>query len=752
MATLVLKLAQVLCLAAALAAIHPVVGALLQPSSNCQRKCGHVDIPYPFGIISGESPDHCAMPGFHLKCLDFRPFYGNVEVLSISLQNSTARMRMTMSSFCYNASSQGMDNNNRELDLTGTPYRISDTANKFTVVGCRTLAYIGDEDNVGKYTSGCVSMCRRGDVSTLTNGSCSGIGCCQTAIPKGLQYYQVWFDQNFNTLEIYNTSRCSYAALVEASNFTFSTSYATSSAFYDTYGRKPPLVVDWAIGNKSCEEALKDPESYACVSHNSKCFNSTNGPGYICNCSEGFQGNPYLVDGCKDVDECKDAAKNNCSVRAICTNTEGGFKCTCPPHYPEGNSYNGTCERDQSIPRRVIISIGIFACFLFGLLLFLGKEWIKHKRRIIRQEYISKINECFQLNGGQLLMDMMKVESNNSFKLYNREEIELATKNFDNNSIIGEGGQGTVYIGQNMDAQNNLVAIKICKGFDETRRREFGQELLILSRVRHENIVQLLGCSLQFEAPVLVYEYVPNQTLHYLIHRQDDASIRSLEIRLKIAAEIATALAYLHSLSHPILHGDIKSVNILIGHDLSAKVSDFGCSMIRSADDNVQVVKGTMGYLDPEYLLNFELTDKSDVYSFGVVLLELLTRRTALSKTKESLVSVFTEAIREGNLRELIDGEIARQENMDIVLQMAAVARECLAMTGQHRPPMHKVAEELKRLAGPGQQRTQLFHGVSTLKLQGPSSKNAQGDYTSEESTDYYNIQEKASMSIEFAR
>ncbi|CAO2034680.1 unnamed protein product [Urochloa humidicola] len=655
MATLVLKLAQVLCLAAALAAIHPVVGALLQPSSNCQRKCGHVDIPYPFGIISGESPDHCAMPGFHLKCLDFRPFYGNVEVLSISLQNSTARMRMTMSSFCYNASSQGMDNNNRELDLTGTPYRISDTANKFTVVGCRTLAYIGDEDNVGKYTSGCVSMCRRGDVSTLTNGSCSGIGCCQTAIPKGLQYYQVWFDQNFNTLEIYNTSRCSYAALVEASNFTFSTSYATSSAFYDTYGRKPPLVVDWAIGNKSCEEALKDPESYACVSHNSKCFNSTNGPGYICNCSEGFQGNPYLVDGCKDVDECKDAAKNNCSVRAICTNTEGGFKCTCPPHYPEGNSYNGTCERDQSIPRRVIISIGIFACFLFGLLLFLGKEWIKHKRRIIRQEYISKINECFQLNGGQLLMDMMKVESNNSFKLYNREEIELATKNFDNNSIIGEGGQGTVYIGQNLDAQNNLVAIKICKGFDETRRREFGQELLILSRVR-------------------------------------------------------------------------------------------------SADDNVQVVKGTMGYLDPEYLLNFELTDKSDVYSFGVVLLELLTRRTALSKTKESLVSVFTEAIREGNLRELIDGEIARQENMDIVLQMAAVARECLAMTGQHRPTMHKVAEELKRLAGPGQQRTQLFHGVSTLKLQGPSSKNAQGDYTSEESTDYYNIQEKASMSIEFAR
>uniref|UniRef100_K3Y5Q0 Protein kinase domain-containing protein n=1 Tax=Setaria italica TaxID=4555 RepID=K3Y5Q0_SETIT len=678
MPSLVPKLAQVLWLASALAAIHPVVGALPQPSSNCQRRCGQLEIPYPFGIGSGDSPDHCAMPGFYLNCSDFRTFLGNVEVLNISIQNSTARMRVTMASSCYNTSTKDMDYDARALNLTGTPYRLSDTANKFTVVGCRTLAYIADQDNVGKYASGCVSICRRGDVSILTDGSCSGIGCCQTAIPKGLQYYKVWFARRFNTSQIYNISRCSYAALVEASNFTFSTRYATSSAFYDTYGRKPPLVVDWAIGNGTCEEARNKPGSYACVSSNSQCFNSTNGQGYVCNCSKGFQGNPYLVDGCQ--------------------------------------------------------------------------EWIKHKRRIIRHEYLKKMNECFQQNGGQLLMDMMKVESNNLFQLYDREEIEVATNNFDNRSIIGEGGQGTVYIGQNLDAQNNPVAIKICKGFDESRRREFGQELLILSRVKHENIVQLLGCSLQFEAPVLVYEYVPNQTLHYLIHRQDDASIRTLEIRLKIATEIATALAYLHSLSHPIFHGDIKSVNILIGHNLSAKLSDFGCSMIRSADDNVQVVKGTMGYLDPEYLLNFELTDKSDVYSFGVVLLELLTRRTALSETKESLVSVFTEAMKEGKLVELIDTELANQENMDLLHQMAALARECLAMTGQHRPMMSQVAEELQRLAGPVPQRTRLFHGVNALMLQGRSFNNAAGDYTTEESTDYYNLQEKASMSTEFAR
>ncbi|XP_066359977.1 wall-associated receptor kinase 2-like isoform X1 [Miscanthus floridulus] len=605
-----------------------------RPSSNCQRKCGEVDIPYPFGIGPYDSPDHCSLPGFNLSCKDdghgaLRPFHRNVvEVLGVLLQQGQARMRMHMSTYCYNASTEKMDRDWWWVNLTGTPYRFSDTGNLFTVVGCRTLAYIGDEDNVGKYMSGCVSMCRRGDVSSLSNGSCSGIGCCTTAIPKGLQYYKVWFSQGFNTSGIYKISRCSYAALVEASNFTFSTSYATSSAFFDAYGGWPPLLVDWAIGNETCEVAKQKPAggSYACVADHSKCFDSANGPGYICNCSKGFQGNPYLVDGCKDVDECNDdPAKYPCSVKGTCKNTPGGYECICPSHYPKGNAYNSTCEKDQSMPPKVTIPIGIFAFVLVGLLLFLGIEWIKHKRRIVRQEYISKMNECFQQNGGQLLMDMMKVESNISFQLYNREEIELATNNFHSSSVIGEGGQGTVYIGQNLDEKTNPVAIKICKGYDESRRMEFGKELLILSRVKHDNIVQLLGCSLQFEAPVLVYEYVPNQTLHYLIHSQDDASIRTLEIRLKIASEIASALAYLHSLNHPVFHGDVKSVNILLSHDLSAKVSDFGCSMIRSGNETAQVVKGTMGYLDPEYLMNFELTDKSDVYSFGVVLLELLT-------------------------------------------------------------------------------------------------------------------------------
>ncbi|OEL38792.1 putative wall-associated receptor kinase-like 16 [Dichanthelium oligosanthes] len=349
---------------------------------------------------------------------------------------------------------------------------------------------------------------------------------------------------------------------------------------------------------------------------------------------------------------------------------------------------------------------------------------------------------------------MMKVESNISFKLYSREEIELATNNFDNRAIIGQGGQGTVYRGDNLNPDNIPVAVKKCKGFDESRRMDFGKELLILSRVNHDNIVKLLGCSLQFDVPVLVYEFVRNKTLHYLIHAQDDSSIRTLDIRLKIAAKSAEALAHLHSLNHPTFHGDVKSANIVLGNDLTAKVSDFGCLITRSTDENVQVVKGTMGYLDPKYLLNFELTDKSDVYSFGVVLLELLTRKKALSKEKESLASVFKEAMKKGSLDELVDSEIKREQNNVefIIQQVAELAGRCLAMSGEHRPSMSKVAEELRLLVGSVQPHPLGTHGVSSLMVPGWLTADMSEYYTRGEKTDYYSLKQKASISIEYVR
>ncbi|KAF0892643.1 hypothetical protein E2562_017623 [Oryza meyeriana var. granulata] len=253
-------------------------------------KCGGVDIPYPFSI----GPGSCAMTGFELDCNNSRPFLGDFEVLSISLQRAQLRVLNRISSFCYNSASQVMEEITWVKNLN-TPFMLSDAGNKFTVIGCRTLAYITDEDNVGKYMSGCVSVCRRGDVTRVVNGNCSGIGCCQTAIPTGLRYYKVSFDDGLNTsASMYKATPCSYAVLVDSSNFTFSTTYLTASEFNDTYGGRAPMVLDWAIRTaNNCEEAPKNLTSYACKSDNSLCINSSNGPGYICNCKTGYQGNPY---------------------------------------------------------------------------------------------------------------------------------------------------------------------------------------------------------------------------------------------------------------------------------------------------------------------------------------------------------------------------------------------------------------------------------------------------------------------------
>uniref|UniRef100_A0A0E0DD34 Wall-associated receptor kinase galacturonan-binding domain-containing protein n=1 Tax=Oryza meridionalis TaxID=40149 RepID=A0A0E0DD34_9ORYZ len=223
--------------------------------AQCQDKCGPVDIPYPFSI----GPRSCAMAaGFNLSCKNSRPFHGDFEVLNISLQLSQLRVLNKISSFCYNPSSQKMENHTWQKNLEHSPFMLSDSGNKFTVIGCRTLAYITDKNNVGKLMSGCVSACRRGDVTSATNGTCSGVGCCQTTIPKGLNYYKVFFEQAFNTSDsIYNATLCSYAVLMDSSDFKFSTSYLTSLEFNATYGGRTSMAI-YAIAQTGTKEILID--------------------------------------------------------------------------------------------------------------------------------------------------------------------------------------------------------------------------------------------------------------------------------------------------------------------------------------------------------------------------------------------------------------------------------------------------------------------------------------------------------------
>jgi serine/threonine protein kinase len=174
---------------------------------------------------------------------------------------------------------------------------------------------------------------------------------------------------------------------------------------------------------------------------------------------------------------------------------------------------------------------------------------------------------------------------------------------------------------------------------------------------------------------------------------------------MQIAHQSAEALAYLHSwASPPILHGDVKSANILINLDYTVKVSDFGASILAPTDESqfVTIVQGTCGYLDPEYMQTCQLTDKSDVYSFGVVLLELLTRKKPLKlggpEDEKSLALKFISLAKEGKIEEIFDYEIKNEENMEVLEEVAELAKQCLEMSGANRPSMKDVSEKLGSL------------------------------------------------------
>nr|CAB3479832.1 unnamed protein product [Digitaria exilis] len=232
--------------------------------------------------------------------------------------------------------------------------------------------------------------------------------------------------------------------------------------------------------------------------------------------------------------------------------------------------------------------------------------------------------------------------------------------------------------------------------------KEFGKEMLILSQINHRNVVKLYGCCLEVEVPMLVYEFIPNGTLYQLIHGQHLGPRVSFATRLKIVHEAAEALAYLHSwASPPIIHGDVKSANILIDEGYTVKVSDFGASTLAPTDEAQFVIQGTYGYLDPEYMQTSKLTGKSDVYSFGVVILELLTCRKAMNleaiDEEINLSAHFLLAVSENRLGEILDEQIKGEESMELIEQVAELAKLCLEMASEKRPAMREVADELER-------------------------------------------------------
>ncbi|KAM0835505.1 hypothetical protein ACQ4PT_062884 [Festuca glaucescens] len=297
-----------------------------------------------------------------------------------------------------------------------------------------------------------------------------------------------------------------------------------------------------------------------------------------------------------------------------------------------------------------------------------------------------------------------------SAKLFSLVEMERATQTFDESRIIGEGGFGRVYEGILEDGER--VAVKVLKRDDQQGTREFLAEVEMLSRLHHRNLVKLIGICTEEHMRCLVYELVPNGSLESHLHGSDrHTAVLDWDARLQIALGAARGLAYLHEDSSPrVIHRDFKSSNILLEHDFTPKVSDFGLARIALGEGNEHIstrVMGTFGYLAPEYAMTGHLLVKSDVYSYGVVLLELLTGRKPVDMSRppgqENLVAWACPFLtnRDG-LETLIDVSLGSGIPFDSIAKVAAIASMCVQPEVDQRPFMGEVVQALKLVCKEG--------------------------------------------------
>ncbi|CAO2834047.1 unnamed protein product [Amaranthus hypochondriacus] len=329
-----------------------------------------------------------------------------------------------------------------------------------------------------------------------------------------------------------------------------------------------------------------------------------------------------------------------------------------------------------------------------------GLRRLKTKRRReehkLRKKYF---NEKLDVQG------CSNREATEKIKIFTLSELKRYTDNFNKNHVLGQGGQGTVYKGMLKDGK--VVAVKRSKALDQIQWKSFINEIILLSQIKHRHVVKILGCCLEGNIPLVVYEYISNGTLSELLHSSSVDFIFTWEMRLRIAYEAAIAIDYLHvGFPTPIYHRDIKSSNILLDDKFRAKLSDFGISRVVGVDHShlSTCVQGTFGYLDPEYFYSSQYTKKSDVYSFGVILIELLTREKPIrplddeEEEDRSLVEYFVSSMNESSLFNIVDPIVLEGGKQEDIIKFSSIAKSCLNPIRHERPTMKEVTMGLEGL------------------------------------------------------
>ncbi|OIW12328.1 hypothetical protein TanjilG_32444 [Lupinus angustifolius] len=364
------------------------------------------------------------------------------------------------------------------------------------------------------------------------------------------------------------------------------------------------------------------------------------------------------------------------------------------------------------------VTVGLALGILISFLIFFGIRWYKKRANIRRSANENSLTTLpIRTNGLETSTDFSasitssmgmsvseNVHKNSPFSWwsqqskdrfaspsgipkYSYKEIQKATQNF--TTTLGQGSFGTVYKAT-MPA-GEVVAVKVLAPNSKQGEKEFQTEVLLLGRLHHRNLVNLVGYCVDKGQHILVYQFMSNGSLANLLYGEEKKL--SWDERLQIALDISHGIEYLHEGAvPPVIHRDLKSANILLDHLMRAKVADFGLSKEEVFDGRNSGLKGTYGYMDPAYISTSKFTTKSDVYSFGIIIFELIT---AIHPHQNLLEYISLAAMDHDGIDGIVDKQIVENCNIEEVRQLAKIAHKCLHKSPRKRPSIGEVSQSI---------------------------------------------------------
>ncbi|KAA3485593.1 wall-associated receptor kinase-like 1 [Gossypium australe] len=659
--------------------------------TSCNERCGNVDIPFPFGIKAGCYNSKWFRVTCNKTADGEKPFISSINMQLLNVSFYEGIVLVNNSVIYSNCPGKDREKNEDSINLTGTPFFFSHIFDRFMSIGCGNLATFPHSPTNDHRISGCKLPPCENNMTSIVR--------CAVNIPSGLSSFVA------NITQIYpnNGSKrsCTSAFIVDKSFLDFP---EANSDHNDTITNRSwthvPTTLQWGKTKRGLCELGEKPGTL-CSPDGRYCWTSLSQM-HLCVCTSDDVYDGYDVylstDVCQEKGECVDTKYKNYFM--LCLNAGGNNCSSCPDGYrysrleqmcrpvlDSSEFPTKKSKRSQNLP----VIIGCSASI--GTIVVLIGTWHMHKL-IERRNNIKLKQKYFKRNGGLLLQQQLSNNKGNveKIKLFASKELEKATDYYNENRILGRGGQGTVFKGMLTDG--SIVAIKKSKmtedkKLDENEVKQFINEVMILSQINHRNVVKLLGCCLETKVPLLVYEFVLNGTLSQLLHVPNEEFPLTWEMRLRIAIEIANALSYLHSAaSVPIYHRDIKSSNILLDDKYRAKVSDFGTSRSVALEQTHVTTR---------------VQEKSDVYSFGVVLVELISGQKPISSCQSeevvrSLANFFLHSMKENSLLNIVDPLVMNDNAVEEIVAVAKLAKRCLNLNGKRRPTMKQVALELERI------------------------------------------------------